>query len=80
MFAARYTVYNVSGTSRVQLCSTTELYCQLTNFDPGATEVTASNVAGESIPTKDITGQCHTASSVLDTTGLVRADQSFTSR
>ncbi|XP_056895182.1 fibronectin-like isoform X2 [Takifugu flavidus] len=56
VFSARYTVYNVSGTSRVQLCSTTELYCQLAPFDPGTTEVTASNVAGESIPTRDITG------------------------
>lgn len=57
VFATRYTVYNVSGTSRVQLCNTTELDCKLANFDPGTTEVTASNAAGESIPARAITGQ-----------------------
>lgn len=78
VFSARYTVYNVSGTSRVQLCSTTELYCQLAPFDPGTTEVTASNVAGESIPTTDITGQC-AASPGLAIGTLNRADQGLTS-
>lgn len=57
VFATHYTVYNVSGTSRVQLCDTTEPDCRLTNFDPGTAEVTASNAAGESIPAKEITGQ-----------------------
>lgn len=58
VFATSYTVYNVSGTDRVELCSTTtELSCQLTNFDPSATEVTASNAEGESNPNQDITGQ-----------------------
>nr|XP_046247875.1 uncharacterized protein LOC124060678 [Scatophagus argus] len=56
VFATRYTVYNVSGAIRVELCNTTELFCSVTNFDPGATEVTASNAEGESIPNGDITG------------------------
>jgi len=57
VFAARYAVYDVSGDARVELCNTTELYCQVTNFDPNATEVTASNAGGESIPNREITGQ-----------------------
>ncbi|XP_054458914.1 fibronectin-like [Anoplopoma fimbria] len=56
LLATRYTVYNVSGAARVKLCNTTGLSCQLTNFDPNTTEVTASNAAGESIPNRDITG------------------------
>uniref|UniRef100_A0A8P4G5R4 Fibronectin type-III domain-containing protein n=1 Tax=Dicentrarchus labrax TaxID=13489 RepID=A0A8P4G5R4_DICLA len=56
VFAMTYTVYNGSGAGRVELCSTTGLSCQLTNFDPGATEVTASNAEGESLPSRNITG------------------------
>lgn len=67
VFATHYTVYNVSGASRVQLCNTTELNCQLSNFDPGATEVTASNTAGESIPAGQITGQPLRKTSQLST-------------
>ncbi len=59
VFAKRYTVYNVSGADRVKLCSTTGLSCQLSNFDPSTTEVTASNAEGESNPSQDITGQTH---------------------
>lgn len=57
VFATSYTVYNVSGAGRVGLCSTTALSCQLVDFDPGTTEVTASNAEGESSPTRNITGQ-----------------------
>lgn len=57
LFATRYTVYSVSGADPVQICNTTGLSCQLTNFDPNTTEVTASNAAGESVPNRDITGQ-----------------------
>ncbi|XP_034386262.1 fibronectin type III domain-containing protein 7-like [Cyclopterus lumpus] len=56
VFAVRYAVYNVSGEARVELCNTTGLSCQMTSFDPNATEVTASNAEGESIPNRDITG------------------------
>lgn len=57
VFATSYIVYNVSGAGRVKLCSTTGLSCQLVDFNPGTTEVTASNAEGESFPTRDITGQ-----------------------
>lgn len=57
VFATWYTVYNVTGAGRIMLCNTTGLFCQLTDFDPGTHEVTASNAEGESIPTQDITGQ-----------------------
>ncbi|XP_074491158.1 uncharacterized protein fndc7b [Sebastes fasciatus] len=57
VFATEYSVYNVSEADRVELCSTTtELSCQLTDFDPDATEVTASNAEGESNPNRDIIG------------------------
>ncbi|XP_071200535.1 mucin-3B [Salvelinus alpinus] len=56
VFATRYTVYDVTGDGRTQVCSTTELSCQLNNVQPGAIEVTASNAVGESVPTKDING------------------------
>ncbi|KAL7397583.1 hypothetical protein ABVT39_024505 [Epinephelus coioides] len=56
VLATGYTVYNVSGAGRVELCSTTELFCELINFDPSTTEVTASNAEGESIANGDITG------------------------
>lgn len=57
IFATSYTVYNVSGGGRVKLCNTTGLSCQLAKFDPDATEVTASNAAGESIPSQSVTGE-----------------------
>jgi len=57
VFATKYIVYNMSGGSRVKLCNTTKLSCQLSNFDPDATEVTASNEVGESNPSQNITGQ-----------------------
>lgn len=57
VFATSYTVYNVSGTGRVKLCSTTGLSCELTNFNPDTTEVTASNAEGESNANRNITGQ-----------------------
>ncbi|XP_041862145.1 fibronectin-like [Melanotaenia boesemani] len=56
VFATRYMVYNTSGGSRVKLCNTTGLSCQLTDFNPGATEVTATNAVGESNPSPSITG------------------------
>lgn len=57
VFATMYTVYNVSGTGRSSLCSTAGLSCQLSDFDPATTELTASNGQGESAPTRDITGE-----------------------
>uniref|UniRef100_A0A3B4UUE8 Fibronectin type-III domain-containing protein n=1 Tax=Seriola dumerili TaxID=41447 RepID=A0A3B4UUE8_SERDU len=56
VFATSYTVYSISGGGRVELCSTTGLSCQLTNFNSSATEVTASNAVGESNPNRFITG------------------------
>ncbi|XP_027882788.1 uncharacterized protein fndc7b [Xiphophorus couchianus] len=56
VLATKYTVYNVSGGSWVKLCNTTGLSCQLTNFNPAATTVTASNAVGESNPSQNITG------------------------
>ncbi|XP_068176352.1 fibronectin type III domain-containing protein 7-like [Antennarius striatus] len=56
VFATSYTVYNGSGEDRVKLCETADLSCQLTNFEPNATEVTASNAEGESNPNGDVTG------------------------
>ncbi|XP_044055462.1 uncharacterized protein LOC122877670 [Siniperca chuatsi] len=56
VFATRYTVYNVSEAVRVKLCNTTGLSCQLTDFNPGAIEVTASNAEGESNANRNITG------------------------
>ncbi|XP_071342815.1 uncharacterized protein [Trachinotus anak] len=56
VFATTYTVYNISGGGRAQLCSTTGLSCQLTNFNSSATEVTASNAVGESNANQIITG------------------------
>ncbi|XP_034036687.1 fibronectin type III domain-containing protein 7-like [Thalassophryne amazonica] len=55
VFAQHYTVYSTSTGKRVMLCDTTALSCQLTNFDPSTTEVTASNAAGESNPQRTIT-------------------------
>ncbi|KAJ4943722.1 hypothetical protein JOQ06_006224 [Pogonophryne albipinna] len=46
----------ITGEDRVELCSTTGLSCQLTNFDPDATGVTARNEEGESILNQNITG------------------------
>lgn len=57
VLATQYTVYVVTGDGRTQVCSTTELSCQLNNVQPGAIEVTASNAVGESVPTKDINGE-----------------------
>ncbi|RVE73628.1 hypothetical protein OJAV_G00033020 [Oryzias javanicus] len=56
VFATNYMVYNVSGGSRAVLCNTTELSCQIANFNPSFTEVTAVNKVGESNPTQNITG------------------------
>uniref|UniRef100_A0A3B3BWR1 Fibronectin type-III domain-containing protein n=1 Tax=Oryzias melastigma TaxID=30732 RepID=A0A3B3BWR1_ORYME len=56
VFATNYMVYNVSGGSRAVLCNTTGLSCQITNFDPSFTEVTAVNKVGESNPSQNITG------------------------
>ncbi|PWA21255.1 hypothetical protein CCH79_00009504 [Gambusia affinis] len=60
VLATMYTVYNVSGGSRVKLCNTTGLSCQLSNFNPAATAVTASNAVGESNPSQNITGPTET--------------------
>lgn len=57
VLATQYNVYVVTGDGRTQVCSTTELSCQLNNVQPGAIEVTASNAVGESVPTKDINGE-----------------------
>lgn len=57
VFATNYMVYNVSGGSRAVLCNTTGLSCQITNFDPSFTEVTAVNKVGESNPSQNITGK-----------------------
>ncbi|XP_012990390.2 uncharacterized protein LOC105029012 isoform X2 [Esox lucius] len=56
MFATKYTVYDVIGHYRTEVCSTPELSCQLLNIQPGTIEVTASNAAGESVPNTYIIG------------------------
>lgn len=70
VFANKYTVYNVSETGRTSLCSTAGLSCQLSNFDPATTELTASNEEGESIPTQDITGRIKRCEHLHNFTGL----------
>nr|XP_020507210.1 fibronectin type III domain-containing protein 7-like [Labrus bergylta] len=56
VFATSYTVYDVSGAVRIELCNTTDLSCQVTNFDPANTTVKAINEEGESIGSPDIRG------------------------
>ncbi|KAF7660957.1 hypothetical protein LDENG_00272160 [Lucifuga dentata] len=56
VLATKYSVYSVSGLDRVEVCSTAGLSCNVINFDPATTELTASNDVGESIPTSAITG------------------------
>ncbi|KAL1022755.1 hypothetical protein UPYG_G00031900 [Umbra pygmaea] len=51
MFATKYTVYNMTGDIRTELCSTKELSCQLSHVQSGTIKVTASNAVGESVPT-----------------------------
>lgn len=63
VFATNYMVYNKSGGNRSVLCNTTKLSCQITNFDPSFTEVTAVNEVGESIPSQNITGKMQQLSS-----------------
>ncbi|KAG7242280.1 hypothetical protein INR49_023955 [Caranx melampygus] len=60
VFATTYTVYSTAGGRRMELCSTTTLSCQLTNFNASTTEVTASNDVGESNPNRNITGPVST--------------------
>ncbi|XP_062308247.1 uncharacterized protein LOC134012721 [Osmerus eperlanus] len=49
VLAVKYTVY-VTAPIRTQVCVTPELSCNLTNVSPNVVEVTASNAAGESVP------------------------------
>ena len=53
--AVNYTVY-VTAPKRTQVCVTPKLSCTLTNVSPNVVEVTASNAAGESLPSK-VTGE-----------------------
>uniref|UniRef100_A0A674DRB0 Uncharacterized LOC115157442 n=1 Tax=Salmo trutta TaxID=8032 RepID=A0A674DRB0_SALTR len=55
VYATMYMVYDISGVVRTQVCSTVELSCSLANLDYNNLEVTASNTAGESDPTREIT-------------------------
>ena len=57
VYATMYTVYDISGVVRTQVCSTVQLSCSLANLDYNNLEVTASNTAGESDPTREITGR-----------------------
>ncbi|KAG5847415.1 hypothetical protein ANANG_G00125810 [Anguilla anguilla] len=54
VFATRYTVYELSSTGRSQVCKTAQLSCTLVSVNRSAIEVTASNSAGESNPTRDV--------------------------
>nr|XP_061832451.1 uncharacterized protein LOC133616849 [Nerophis lumbriciformis] len=56
VLATGYSVYDVSGEGRVELCSTVGLSCQLANFSLDYMEVIASNAVGESIPSGNVTG------------------------
>ncbi|KAM9458117.1 fibronectin type III domain-containing protein 7-like [Salvelinus alpinus] len=55
VYATMYTVYDISGVVRTRVCSTVQLSCSLANLDYNNLEVTASNTAGESDPTREIT-------------------------
>ncbi|KAK6311083.1 hypothetical protein J4Q44_G00191380 [Coregonus suidteri] len=55
VYATMYTVYDISGAVRNQVCSTVQLSCSLANLNYNNLEVTASNTAGESDPTREIT-------------------------
>lgn len=48
VFAVNYTVYDNSITPKVQLCSTAQLSCSLSNISSSDLAITASNAAGES--------------------------------
>uniref|UniRef100_A0A3B1JGU4 Fibronectin type-III domain-containing protein n=1 Tax=Astyanax mexicanus TaxID=7994 RepID=A0A3B1JGU4_ASTMX len=54
LYANVYHVYQVTGDSRVQLCSTTGLSCAVTNVNSNLIVVTAGNTAGESAGTSDV--------------------------
>ena len=60
VFATHYTVYDTSGGSRVTLCHTADLSCNLADLDVGATELTASIDMGESAATTNIAGRLTT--------------------
>ncbi|XP_062337096.1 fibronectin type III domain-containing protein 7-like [Osmerus eperlanus] len=55
VYASMYTVYDVRAAVRLSVCSTPLLSCPVTDLNPGDLEVTASNTAGESPPTQNIT-------------------------
>lgn len=57
IFATSYTVYRLSNSTRSQVCSTAQLSCRLHNVSHEAIEVTASNPAGQSNPSRDIQGK-----------------------
>ena len=57
VYASMYTVYDVRAAVRLSVCSTPQLSCSVSNLNPGDLEVTASNAAGESPPTQNITGR-----------------------
>ncbi|XP_026061504.1 fibronectin [Carassius auratus] len=48
LFAENYTVYGVTSSGRMKLCTTSQLLCSVTNFSSGHIVVTAQNAAGES--------------------------------
>uniref|UniRef100_A0A6Q2Y5D8 Fibronectin type-III domain-containing protein n=1 Tax=Esox lucius TaxID=8010 RepID=A0A6Q2Y5D8_ESOLU len=54
VYATDYTVYDISSGVWTQVCSTVQLSCSLTNISYSNLEVTASNAAGESEPTRAI--------------------------
>lgn len=48
VFAAEYSVYDVSGSAPTEICNTTELSCAVTGVNSEDIVVTASNSIGES--------------------------------
>ncbi|XP_048832460.1 uncharacterized protein LOC125708743 isoform X2 [Brienomyrus brachyistius] len=54
VFATSYTVYRLSNSTRSQVCSTAQLSCRLHSVSHDTVEVTASNSAGQSNPSRDI--------------------------
>ncbi|KAJ8270294.1 hypothetical protein GJAV_G00112640 [Gymnothorax javanicus] len=54
VFATHYTIFELTSSGRLEVCRTAELSCTLASVNTSAIEITASNSAGESNPTRNI--------------------------
>ena len=57
MFAADYSVYDVSGSARAEICNTADFSCNVTGVNSDDIAVTASNSVGESTQTSVTHGE-----------------------